>query len=396
MDTLRVLIVDDEAGMRHSISRALTHYTLHLPDIEGEVRFDLTTAESGEQALEVLAGQKFDLMLLDHKLGGITGVDVLEQLSGRGLDMLVVMITAFATIETAVRATKSGAFDFIAKPFTPEELKETVRKAAVHLVVQRQARRLAEEKRRVRFDFIRVLGHELKSPLGAIESYLGLLRDRVCGDEMVKYDEMLDRCLVRAGGMRKLIADLLDMTRIESGEKTREIVTVDVGEVARGAIEGVTPAAQERGIRLTLETKGPLVMQADRGELEIVLNNLVSNAVKYNRAGGEVLVKLTGDEHWLAVAVRDTGIGLNKAEAEKLFKDFARIRNDKTRDIPGSGLGLSIVKKIAELYAGRVAVESEPDVGSTFTVVLKRDAQPKGAADGAQRTAPLAAPDGTR
>ncbi len=391
MDILRVLVVDDEPGMRHSISRALRNFTVDLPEIEGETRFEIETADSGERALEILADQSFDLMLLDHKLGGITGIDVLEALNQREHDMLIIMITAFATIETAVRATKSGAFDFIAKPFTPDELKETIRKAAGHLITQRQARRLAEEKRRIRFDFIRVLGHELKSPLAAIESYLDLLKNRVAGDQLDKYDHIVVRSLARAAGMRKLIADLLDMTRIESGQKVREFSEVDVADCARAALDSVRLRAEERGIRLDLNTSGPLTLHADRGEIEIVLNNLVSNAVKYNRDNGEVEVRLSGDNDWITVAVRDTGIGLTPEEKDKLFKDFARIKNEKTRDIEGSGLGLSIVKKIAQLYKGRARVDSTPDVGSTFSVTLYRHIEPEESTDESPPTADVAA-----
>jgi two-component system sensor histidine kinase/response regulator len=386
MDTLRVLVVDDELGMRHSIKRALRDYHIDLPDVDGQVRFELETAERGEQALEILEHAQFDLMLLDHKLGGMTGVDVLETLQGRELDMLVIMITAFATIETAVRATKSGAFDFIAKPFTPDELKATVRKAASHLVVQRQARRLAEEKRRVRFDFIRVLGHELKSPLAAIESYLDLMKNRVAGNELSSYDHVVERLLARSAGMRKLIVDLLDMTRIEAGEKRRELTAVDVEEAAQGALDGVRLQADARNITLKLACEGATTMRADRGEVDILLNNLVSNAVKYNRAGGAVDVHIGGDDERIKITVRDTGIGLSKEECARLFNDFTRIKNEKTRDIEGSGLGLSIVKKIAELYRGSVRVASEPDVGSTFTLVLRRDAAPPEAAHAATGT----------
>jgi signal transduction histidine kinase len=391
MDILRVLIVDDEPGMRHSITRALRNFTVHLPEIEGETEFALRTAESGEEALKVLAEESFDLMLLDHKLGGITGIDVLEEINKQEHEMLVIMITAFATIETAVRATKSGAFDFIAKPFTPDELKETVQKAAAHLMTQRRARQLAEEKRRVRFDFIRVLGHELKSPLAAITSYLDLLKGRVAGENVSDYDKVIDRSLIRAAGMRKLIADLLDMTRIEAGEKKRELTEVDVVEAAQAAIDGALVQAEERGIAIELHTSGPLTMIADMGEIEIVLNNLVSNAVKYNRDQGRVDVRLTGDDDRISIAVQDTGIGLGPEEARKLFNDFVRIKNDQTRDIEGSGLGLSIVKKIASLYGGTVGVKSEKDVGSMFTVVLKRHVRPQEAGDDAARDKPVAA-----
>jgi signal transduction histidine kinase len=123
------------------------------------------------------------------------------------------------------------------------------------------------------------------------------------------------------------------------------------------------------------------MMDADRGELEIILNNLVSNAVKYNRDGGSVLVTVDPVDHALRIAVKDTGIGLSKEDASRLFEEFVRIKNDSTRGIAGTGLGLSIVKKLAQLYDGDATVESEPGIGSTFTVTLKTDATvPAGAA----------------
>lgn len=111
-------------------------------------------------------------------------------------------------------------------------------------------------------------------------------------------------------------------------------------------------------------------MTADRGELEMLLGNLVSNAVKYNRPNGRVHVTLGRDDDCITLAVRDTGIGIEPEEAEQLFNEFARIRKPETQDITGSGLGLSIVKKLVTLYGGEVGVVSEPGAGSTFTAAL--------------------------
>jgi two-component system, sensor histidine kinase and response regulator len=391
MDTLRVLVVDDEAGMRHAVTRALRPFKVHLPDVEGEVCFEIEQAASGEEALELVNVRPPDIMLLDHKMGGMSGVEVLDALRRQERDVLTVMITAFATLETAIRATKSGAFDFLAKPFTPDELKETIRKAAGHLVTQRQARKLAAERRRVRFEFISVLGHELKAPLAAIEGYLNIMRDHAMGDEVAAYSDVVKRCLIRADGMRKLILDLLDMTRIESGQKRRELTRVDLREIARTAMETVKPAAEARGVTLELQPGEPLLLTADRGEVEIIFNNLLSNGVKYNRDGGRVEMRLHSDENRATVVVADTGIGLTREEAAKLFNDFVRIKNEKTRDVLGSGLGLSLVKKLALMYGGDVSVTSQPDVGSTFTVVLQRDFKPPPLEDATKRDSQLAA-----
>ena len=372
---LSLLIVDDEDGMRMGVKRALRHFSMGIEDTDDVLRFDIAEAASGEEAIALMKESSPDIVLLDNKMGGISGIEVLHWINENDLDLMAIMITAYASIETAISATKQGAYDFLPKPFTPAELKVSVRQAAAHLVTLRQARELEREKRRVRFQFISVLAHELKAPLAAIEGYLFLLRDGIGMDDPAVYEKVVGRSLTRLGGMRKLIYDLLDLTRLESGQKKRELSSVDVLEIAGISMETMKPEADRRGISISLEaTSEEISMVADGGELEIVLNNLVSNAVKYNKDSGHVTVKVMDEpEHDLIrIAVTDTGIGMSESEVEKLFGEFVRIKNAKTRDILGSGLGLSIMKRIALLYNGEVTVESTPDVGSTFTVTLQK------------------------
>lgn len=372
MEQLRILIVDDEAGMRAAVTRALDGFAITIPELEADVTFTVEQAGSGEEALAKIDAAAPDVLLLDHKLPGISGLDVLAALADNPADLLTVMITAYASLETAVVATKRGAYDFLAKPFTPEELRTTVRKTTKHLLLQRQARRLAQEKRQIRFQFISVLVHELKAPLAAIEGYLNLMEDHSLGDALAAYDGPVNRSKLRVEGMRKLIMDLLDLTRLESGQKQRDLTIVDVGVMARKAIETVAAEAAARAITIDLQAPGDVSLNADPGEIEIVLNNLVTNAVKYNRDGGSVTVTLAADDERVTITVADTGIGLAPEESARLFGEFVRIKNDKTRSILGSGLGLSIVKRLAQVYGGDVGLVSEPDVGTTFTVTLGR------------------------
>jgi len=386
MERLQVLIVDDEPRMRAGILRALRGHVSAMPDLDDDVDYAVSEAESGEAALAQIAAAVPDIMLLDHKLPGIQGLELLDQLTREGPRILTVMITAYASIETAVTATKRGAYDFLAKPFTPAELGATIDKAARHVLLDRRARKLALERRQARFQLISVVAHELKSPLAAIEGYLQLLQDPATGENAETRGHMLERSLLRLQGMRKLIFDLLDLTRIESGQKKRELAPVDLGELATQALAGVRTDAERRGITLRLVATGDLVMHGDRGELEIILNNLVSNAVKYNRDDGEVEVTLGGDAQLLTIAVRDTGIGISEEEQAKLFGEFSRIKNAQTRNILGSGLGLSIVRRLARLNGGDAGVTSASGVGSTFTVTLARSGggeQPPVAVDAA-------------
>jgi two-component system, sensor histidine kinase and response regulator len=372
-ETLRVVVVDDEVGMRLAVERALRRHVVTLADLDLDVGFEVVHAGSGEEALKLIDDEPPGILLLDHKLPGISGLDVLKKVSGAQTDMLAIMITAYASLGTAIEATKLGAFDFLAKPFTPEELKAALRKAARHYVIQRQARRLAEEKRQIRFQFLSVLAHELKAPLAAIEGYLYVLRDRTTSDDPAAYDRVVARSLIRIEGMRKLIFDLLDLTRIESGQKKREFGPVDLAQCVRACIETVLPAAKERNIEVELLTPGPFPLTCDKGEIEIVLNNLLSNAVKYNREDGRVDVRVEDCGRQLALCVADTGIGMTPAECDRLFGEFVRIKNERTRNIQGSGLGLSIVRRIARQYGGDAVVTSERGVGTTFTVTLDRE-----------------------
>lgn len=387
-ETLHLLVVDDEMGMRLSVERALRHYSTHLADIQHDVNFRVSQAETGEAALELIEADQPDIILLDYKLPGISGLDVLTVLKERKKDILVVMITAYASLETAVQATKSGAFDFLAKPFTPEELRATVHKTTKHCMVQRQAAKLAEERRQIRFEFLSVLAHELKSPLAAVEGNLFILRDHLVGDTIGDYDHLVNRSLIRLEGMKKLIFDLLDLTRIESGQKKRVLTDVDVCAVARQAIETHNVLANAKKVTITFEGPDSIVMQADAGELEIIFNNLISNAIKYNRDEGTVRVLVCEGEAAITIAVRDSGIGMTPEEVTRLFGEFIRIKNQKTMNILGSGLGLSILKRLSHLYGGRVTVESVPDQGSTFTVSLVK--QPAMALPGSEPASTVA------
>ncbi len=364
---IRVVMIDDEEALCLGVRRIIEKYKVHVPDVLVDVSFEFSYFTSAEDFLVSLGeGGEVDLLLLDLKLPGMGGMELLDVMSDEGREILTIMITAYATFETAVKATKLGAYDFLAKPFTPDELRYALRKATSQLILSRQARKLAEEKRQVRFNFISVLAHELKAPLNAVEGYLNILRTT----ETDKNLQMIERSIVRVDGMKKLIGDLLDLTRIESGKRERVITRVDLVELAKASMELFAVDAERRGVTMTLDADGEVVLRADAGEAEIVLNNLISNAVKYNRDGGSVRVQLRRLDESVRIRVTDTGIGLSAEEQAKLFTEFMRIKNEHTVKILGSGLGLSTVRKIANLYEGEASVASEIGKGSTFTVTL--------------------------
>ncbi len=374
MIRLRTLVVDDEMYIRAAIGRTLEGLQFTIADIDETAAFEFVEAASAEEALDLIAAAPPHILLLDLKLPGMSGIELLEQIGPKLPDALTVMITAYASIEIAVRATKIGAYDFLAKPFTPEELEHVLQKASRHIIIAQRARALAEEQRQVIFQFLRVLAHELKAPLNAIEGFLNAVIDHTAGDDPAVYEEMMRRCRTRAQFMRKLIIDLLDLTRIESGVKKREIGEVNIAQIAHMARDTMQVDASARNIAVNVACPDDLVMHGDAGEVTMVFNNLVSNAVKYNKDGGRVEVLCERVDDLVVITVSDTGIGMSEEEAAQLFESFVRIKNDKTFGILGSGLGLAVVKKVASLYNGAATVSSKPDEGSTFRVTL-RDAE---------------------
>jgi signal transduction histidine kinase len=169
--------------------------------------------------------------------------------------------------------------------------------------------------------------------------------------------------------MKRLISDMLDLTRIESGIKARTIEEYSLAEIASEMVEGVRQQAEERKIRIYTEIPD-FKITVDRVDIEIILTNLLTNAVKYNKEGGQIRLAAHSIGKALKIQCRDTGIGMTEEETDRLFKEFTRIRNEKTKNILGNGLGLSILKKVIALYNGEVNVESKFGEGTEFTVIL--------------------------
>lgn len=370
MEALDVLVVDDEPGIRSGVSRILRNFTVSYPFMDDDIGFNVIEAATGEEALEFIKKTPPAIVLLDNKLPGIQGVEVLEFINNNQLDILVMMITSYASLELAVKATTIGAYDFVPKPFTPQELKSSMENISKHYFLRRMTRKMHKEGKQVRFQFLSVLSHELKAPLNAIEGYLNIMQDKQMGPNIAAYDEMIDRSLSRVKSMRTMIMDLLDLTHIESGKKKRELRELDLCLVAKSAMDTMMPLAIQRDVTMSLMAEDGCTYIADSDEMVIIFNNLISNAVKYNAAGGTVTCSIAQSESQVVIAVEDSGIGIDEADIPKLFHEFSRIKNAKTREVTGSGLGLSIVKRLVSMYNGRIEVDSKVGQGSVFSIYL--------------------------
>jgi two-component system, sensor histidine kinase and response regulator len=372
MAVLKVLVIDDEPGIRSGVSRILNNFHVTYPFMDEDYTFEVAEAGSGEEGIEILERDMPDILLLDNKLPGIQGVEVLEYIRKRNYDIVVAMITSYASLDVAIRATRDGAIDFIPKPFTPQELKSSIENITKQQYLKRITHRMAQEGKKIRYQFLSVLSHELKAPLNALEGYLRMMQGKQAGELIDDYATPIERSLQRIQGMRNLIMDLLDFTKIRLERKEEKIQEVNLAEVASAAMVTVQPYAIQMDVSINIDIRSDVTILADPDDMEIVFNNLISNAVKYNKVGGKAEITIDSSDNEAILIISDTGIGITKNDTENLFTEFVRIKNEKTRNISGSGLGLSIVKKVVELYHGTINVDSTPDVGTVFTIRLPK------------------------
>jgi PAS domain S-box-containing protein len=250
--------------------------------------------------------------------------------------------------------------------------KERVARAdaeAAQQALARQNERLRELDR-LKDEFISLVSHELRTPLTSIRGYLELLLDGGAGDlteDQIRFLAVVDRNSKR---LMHLVGDLLFLAQIEAGKLVLELGDVDLDEVVADAVEAAKPIADENGIELRAHVEPTPVMVGDRSRLAQVLDNLVSNALKFTTEGGSVDLWVSSVDGQVVIEVRDTGMGIPQAEQAHLFDRFFRSSEATERAIPGTGLGLTIVKAIVERHEGTIEVESATGEGTTMRVRL--------------------------
>jgi two-component system phosphate regulon sensor histidine kinase PhoR len=222
----------------------------------------------------------------------------------------------------------------------------------------------------MRRDFVTHASHELKTPITAIRGFVEMLaEDTVPPADRARVLEIVRSHVER---LERLIEDLLELARAESDQPRLELRPVDVGALARRAIDGLETRFSAKRIAARVEDARPGPALADEGGLEQVLANLLDNALKYTEPGGSVTVRVTGAGGRIALSVEDTGIGIPEADRARIFERFYRVDKARSRALGGTGLGLAIVKHLVQAMAGEVSVESVPGSGSTFHVRLPR------------------------
>jgi signal transduction histidine kinase len=220
--------------------------------------------------------------------------------------------------------------------------------------------------------FVSMVAHEVKSPLAATEGWLNLILSGMLKHDEAEEHRMLQRALLRVRTLRGMVNELLSLTAIQTGNFSLKKASVEVTEVIAEVVESNRERAAEREIALSVSA-GPAeaaTVLADRDALSMVYSNLVENAIKYSRDKGNVSVTVGKSGMYVTVAVRDDGIGISPEDCGRVFDEFYRVRGEHTASIPGTGLGLSLVKRLAELHDGTVAVSSTLGKGSEFVVSL--------------------------
>ena len=218
-----------------------------------------------------------------------------------------------------------------------------------------------------RTEFLHRTSHELKTPLTAMLAGVELLQmdAESLGPEQRELVAMVYDGAIR---MRSLIGDLLSMSALEGKQVQLNLEQTDIPSLLQRAVSRLAPAARSR-VTLTIDPGVPRVL-IDRARIEEIVDNLVSNALKYSPGGGQVRIEATATGQTLAVAVSDSGLGIPESELPRIFEKFYRVNAHKQLEIGGTGLGLSIAKHIAELHHGELTVQSQVGQGSTFTFTL--------------------------
>jgi len=372
----RLLVIDDEIGIRKGCRRVL--------EPEG---FTVETAASFREGLYRIQQQQFDLVLLDVMMPDGRGVNLLEPIHQQDADTVAVVITGYATVETAVETIKRGAYDLIAKPFTPDMLLMTVnrgiekRRLALDAkrlaLLEKEARDLAlakeqaEKLNEFKSNFVTMVAHDLRSPVAGVQSLVRTMLNGMAGEITAGQKEILGRVDIRLGYLLNLINDLLVLAASKSVGTDRPLVPVQLQIVLNRVLDRYHEEAQGKQIQVTTGLpEEPVSVHATEDGLESILSNLVGNAIKYTPAGGQVEVTGTVEGNCFWLKVRDTGIGISAEDLSHIGEEFFRAKNAHLQGYPGTGLGVSIVKQYVERFAGQMQVESEEGKGTTFAIRL--------------------------
>jgi two-component system, sensor histidine kinase and response regulator len=366
-----IVVIDDDYAMRLSCRKILE-----------KSGFQVETFEDGVQGLEGVTRLKPGLVVVDLKMPGMSGLEVIARVHEIDPDIILVVITGYATIDTAVEAMKSGAYDFLPKPFSPDELRLIVNRGLERRRLVLEGRQYEMERALLKRRFVTFVSHQLQTPLVAVHQYLDVLKR--LGDHpdvAVKREEWIDRCLQRIEAMQAMVKDWLELSAVESEALTRSRDKVDLRAVIDDIFWAYEPQAALEQVALERDLpeggcfggrgpslRGGAVRQPDRERHQ------VQPAGRQGDGGGR------DRDGEVTVSVADTGIGIPEKYIPFLFDEFFRVKDEAARKTSGTGLGLAICRKIVSEMGGSIGVESKVNAGSVFRVLAGMAAKESNAA----------------
>lgn len=378
MDSIeKILIVDDEPDIAMILK-------LHLED----AGYQTIWAADGEAALNLIHSSAFPLVLLDIRMPGISGLDVLKQLHEKSSDTSVIMMTAHGSEELAVECMQAGATDYASKPFQLENLLQRIERALSNRRIRLTNKKLEQEKE----DFFFMLSHDLKNPITAAIGSIDIMREGRLGPVNPEQIDYLQSAIESCEEVVGMIDNLLDMRRFESGKMQPRIKPVNPSELLTATVKRFTPAAIRDGVTLAIDCSPQKPeIAVDSSILNRVLANLVGNALKFTFEGGSITLTCScvqqNERHklripvyvnkpegfsdlkcFVRICVKDTGSGIPPEELAQIFEPF--VQSKQSRERGGAGLGLAFCKKAIESFNGCIWAESDGEVGSQFIILL--------------------------
>lgn len=376
----KILIVEDEPDIALALKLAL--------DGAG---YDTSWAGDGEKALGMLANEFCcNLMLLDIRMPGIDGVEVLKRLRATGRDIAVIMMSGHGSEELAVECMKIGAEDYISKPFVLDDMLQRVERARAHRLALQDKIRLEKEKE----DFFMMLSHDMKNPMAAVIGSIDIMREGRLGpvnDEQIEYlQSAIDSC----NEVVAMIDNLLDIRRFEAGKMHLTVRPYNPADICSKVVGQLSRAAERDGIKLSLSIEDNTPnLDVDRNALTRILGNLIGNSLKFTPEEGEIVVScrsIKGSDAnnikipqyvplqegfleggcFVSLSVRDTGEGIPENELKCIFDRFTQSSSTSARERGGAGLGLAFCKLAVDSFGGVIWAQSAAGQGSEFTILL--------------------------
>lgn len=355
----KILIIDDEEVVLDSCKQILK-----------KTNHQVSTVSNGELGIEVLQDFKPDLVFVDLKMPGLSGFEVLRRIKEIDPNIVSIVITGYSTVSSAVEAMKNGAFDFLPKPFTPDEFRLITSRGIDRRRLVLETIALKREKEMLREHFAAVVSHELKSPLGAVQQNLYLLESDLEGKLDEEQKERLERMKSKIADLINLIHTWLRVISVDVNKLKENFAEISLDTILAKAIENIQPQATRNDVEISapVDTPRSLII-GDEGTLVEAVGNILGNAVKFSKPGSRITISSKEEDGQLSISISDKGIGITEDDLPYIFEDFY---TGKTGEIveKSSGMGLAITRRIIEAHNGSISVKSELGKGSTFTIKL--------------------------